>query len=376
MKILTTGGGTGGHVFPVIAVIERIREVVREDKLVEPTIYFMAPEQYVPKALFENKVIYMPCTSGKLRRYFSLRNLFDIPKTVVGGLKGLLDVYQIFPDVVFAKGGYASFPALFAARVLGIPVVIHESDSKPGRVSAWAGKFATRIALSYPSAATYFPRDRVAVTGNPVRREISVPEKEGGYEFFKLTQGIPTLLILGGSQGAARINELLIDALGDLVSEYQIIHQTGKKTFKEVQLTAQIVLEKNPHKDRYRVVEFLNDRALSYAAGIADLIISRAGSTIFEIALWGKPSIIIPIPVEISHDQTSNAFAYKAAGACEVIEEKNLSQSVFKAEISRILNDTALHTSLSEAARAFSRPDAAHKIARAVIEVGITHETK
>lgn len=376
MKILTTGGGTGGHVFPVIAVIERIREIIREDKLVEPTIYFMAPEQYVPKALFENQVIYLPCTSGKLRRYFSFQNLFDIPKTIFGGLKGLLDVYQIFPDVIFAKGGYASFPALFAARVLGIPVVIHESDSKPGRVSAWAGKFATRIALSYPSAASYFPRDRVAVTGNPVRREISVPEKEGGYEFFKLTQGVPTLLILGGSQGAARINELLIDSLNDLVSEYQIIHQTGKKTFKEVQLTAQIVLDKNPHKDRYRVVEFLNDRALSYAAGIADLIISRAGSTIFEIALWGKPSIIIPIPQEISHDQTSNAFAYKAAGACEVIEEKNLSQSVFKAEIARILGSGALQSSLSEAARNFSKPDAAHKIARAVIEVGITHETR
>ncbi len=205
MKILLTGGGTGGHVYPLIAVAQSIRKIVREEKLLDATLYYMAPSKYNEQALLENGIIYVPCFAGKIRRYFSLLNVVDLFKTATGIIRAIFDIYNIFPDIIFSKGGYVSFPALVAARLFGIPVVIHESDSKPGRVSLWSGKFAKRIALSYPQAAQYFDEKRVAHTGNPIRKEIELPLKEGSFEHFQFERELPVLLILGGSQGSQKV---------------------------------------------------------------------------------------------------------------------------------------------------------------------------
>src|SRR5271168_2021017 len=175
MKILLTGGGTGGHFYPIIAIAEELWEIGKEKKLLNPKIYYMADAPYNAKILFDHDIIFKPVTAGKIRRYFSLLNILDLFKIAIGSFQALWQLFFLFPDVVFGKGGYASFPALFAARILGIPVVIHESDSDPGRVNIWAGKFAKRIALSYPEAASYFPPGKTAFTGNPVRSEIKIP---------------------------------------------------------------------------------------------------------------------------------------------------------------------------------------------------------
>src|ERR1035437_10185213 len=149
MKILFTGGFTGGHFYPLIAVAEAVRERCKERKIIPPTMYYMAPNKYNARALFDNELEFVQIPAGKIRRYFSILNVTDLFKTAIGCVMALFKMYSLFPDVVFAKGGFASFPALFAAKMLRIPVIIHESDSKPGRVSAWAGKFAKRIAVSY-----------------------------------------------------------------------------------------------------------------------------------------------------------------------------------------------------------------------------------
>ncbi|HVU06191.1 MAG TPA: UDP-N-acetylglucosamine--N-acetylmuramyl-(pentapeptide) pyrophosphoryl-undecaprenol N-acetylglucosamine transferase [Candidatus Paceibacterota bacterium] len=373
MKILLTGGGTGGHFYPIIAIAQSIRAIAKTEKLIDASLYYMAPSQYDERALFENGIIFERSYAGKVRRYFSLWNITDALKTAVGVMKAVARVWQIYPDVVFGKGGYVSFPVLFAARVLGIPVVIHESDSHPGRVNLWAGKFAKRIALSYKEAAAYFPADKVAFTGNPVRKEIAEPIREGAREYLKLEDTIPTILILGGSQGSQRINEAIIGILPDLVKRYYVIHQTGKDNIDEMTNTSRVILNESIHRDRYKPFAYLNALALRMAAGASSLIISRAGSTIFEIALWKAPAIIIPIPEEISHDQTSNAFAYAAAGGCSVIEEVNLTPHVLAAEIERIIDKPEVADAMRAGAESFAHRDAADKIAREIIDIALTH---
>lgn len=374
MKILFTGGGTGGHFYPIIAVAQKVRDIVYEEKLIEPELFFMSTDPYNDRALLENKISFIQASAGKIRRHFSLANFTDPFKSFFGILQAIFKVYSIYPDVVFSKGGFASVPAVFAARILRIPLVIHESDSRPGRANKWAGKFATRIALSYPDALTYFPKDKTAVTGHPIRKEIIYPIKEGAREYLKLEEELPIILILGGSQGAQAINNVIIDLLPDLTKRYQIIHQTGKNNFTDSETRAKVLLEGTGREGRYKPFAYLNDIATRMAAGAADLIISRAGSTIFEIALWGTPSIIIPIPETVSHDQRTNAFTYARSGACVVIEENNLSQSVLLSEIDRLFQHPDLLTTMREKTKNFAKPDAANVIARGLIDICLQHE--
>jgi len=375
MKILFTGGGTGGHFYPIIAVAESIQKEVSNGKILAPQMYYMAPTPYNARALFDNGVEFISVPAGKIRRYFSLQNFTDLFKTAYGCLYALLRIYSIYPDVIFGKGGYTSFPALFAARILNIPVVIHESDSKPGRVNAWAGKFAKRIALSYPDAAQYFKhQDRIAYTGNPIRAELLTPLSNGAREFLNLEEDTPVILILGGSQGSQAINEIILSALPELVKSYQIIHQTGKANLEEINLTVTEVLKGNQYSYRYHPFDYLNVLALRMSAGVANVIVSRAGSTIFEIAAWGAPSIIIPLPSSISHDQTNNAFSYGRTGAASIIEENNLSTHVLIEEIGRIVSSPDISRTMRERASAFARRDSAKLIADAILDIALEHE--
>ncbi len=377
MRILFTGGGTGGHFYPIIAVVEELNQLVKDKHLLTPELYYMSPNPYNSGLLFENGVIYKRNTAGKFRRYFSVLNFFDLFKTGWGVLVSIYQVYKIYPDVVFGKGGYASFPALLAAKLLHIPVVIHESDSVPGRVSLWAGKFAEKIAVSYPEAAKYFPADRqnrIAHTGNPVRKDIADPIITGAREFLKIEDNIPIILVLGGSLGSEHINNILIEDLSKLVEKYAIIHQTGKEKFEEVKATAEAVLHSSPHIDRYKPFDYLNALAMRMSAGVASVVVSRAGSTIFEIASWGLPSIIVPIPEPISHDQRSNAFAYARAGACEVIEQGNLTASILGAEIDHLVNNLPERSKMQKAAREFYKPNAAKQIAEEILKIALSHE--
>ncbi len=382
MKILFTGGGTGGHFYPIIAIAEAINKKVEEKKILAPNLYYMAPSKYNPRALFDNEIEYIHVPSGKIRRYFSILNFLDIFKTIYGVILATIKVYNLYPDVVFGKGGYASFPALFAARILKIPVVIHESDSGPGRVNSWAAKFAEKIAISYPDAFLEFIKndksgklkDKIAFTGNPVRKDIIEPLSNGAREFLNLEEKTPIILIMGGSQGSQNINDVIIDSLGDLVNKYQIIHQTGRRNFQSVSETAKIVLKDNINAYRYHPFDYLNDLAIRMSAGVSDLIISRAGSSIFEISIWGLPSIIIPLPKEISHDQIKNAFAYAHSGACVVMEEYNLSSHILISEIDRILNNQHIIDRMRKSAKEWSHIDASGKIAEVILDIGLKHE--
>ncbi|MEK7464137.1 MAG: undecaprenyldiphospho-muramoylpentapeptide beta-N-acetylglucosaminyltransferase [Patescibacteria group bacterium] len=378
MKILFAGGGSGGHFYPIIAVAQALNEKAGEKKILPPRLYYMAPSKYNPRALFDNDIEFIPVPAGKMRRYFSILNITDVFKTLWGAFSALIKVYRLYPDVVFGKGGYASFPPIFAAKLLGIPVIIHESDSAPGRVNAWAAKFAKKIAVSYPEAANYFEKQKtqgkVAFTGNPIRKEIATPLSNGAHEFLNLEEGTPVILIVGGSQGSALINDVVIDSIGELVQRYQVIHQTGRNNFEIAKETTSIILKDDKNAYRYHPFDYLNDLALRMSAGIADVVISRAGSTIFEISAWGLPSIIIPLSKEVSHDQIKNAFSYAHTGACTVIEEQNLSSHILISEIDRIINNQSIKDRMRQGAKEFSHIDAANKIAEVIFEIALKHE--
>ncbi|OHA92098.1 MAG: hypothetical protein A3J09_01210 [Candidatus Zambryskibacteria bacterium RIFCSPLOWO2_02_FULL_51_21] len=378
MRILFTGGGTGGHFYPIISIADELKALAKDKHLLELELFYMSPTPYNPGALFEHGIEYRKNSAGKLRRSKNglnfLKNFFDLFKTGWGILTSVVQVFNLYPDVVFGKGGYASFPALLAARILFIPVVIHESDSVPGRVNLWAGKFAQRIAISYREAGQFFPPEKTAYTGQPVRKEIATPILEGAREFLQLEPDVPVVLILGGSQGSQKINGAVIEAAKTLVEKYAVIHQTGPNNFPEVKATADAVLHGSVHKDRYKVFDYLNSLALRMAAGLVSVVVSRAGSTIFEIASWGAPSIIIPINEKVSHDQRSNAFAYARSGACTVVEEMNLTPNILIAEIDRLVENHPVRDEMKAAAKAFYKPDAAKLVAEEILKIALEHE--
>jgi len=374
MKILLTGGGTGGHFYPLIAIAEQIIEITDKQKIIDLKLYYMSDSPYDKRMLFENNITYVQVPAGKMRTYSSIKNFFDIFSTATGMFLGLIRMFFIYPDVIISKGGYAAFPAVFAAKLLRIPVIVHESDSYPGRVNVWAAKFAEKIAISWPEAVEYLPKEKTALTGQPIRKDILHGDKEGSHEFFNLVPDLPVLLVLGGSQGAEKINNIILENLPELLSKYQIIHQTGLNNIEDAKSRAKFIMESNPNISRYVPVAYLNNLSTKMAAGAADIIISRAGSAIFEIASWGIPSIIIPITNSNGDHQRKNAFNYARTGACEVIEEENLTPHLLKSEIDKLISDPNKLLQMKNSALSFASPDAGAKIAQAAIDIALSHE--
>jgi UDP-N-acetylglucosamine--N-acetylmuramyl-(pentapeptide) pyrophosphoryl-undecaprenol N-acetylglucosamine transferase len=376
MKVIFTGGASGGHFYPIIAVAEALESLAYNENYVSPKMFYFGPSEYDKKLLFDNNIAYRRVIAGKQRvGYGRIQNFLGLFITFWGVLQALWHMYRIFPDVVFSKGSFTSVPVLIAARVFGIPVVIHESDSRPGRANVWAGKFATKVAVSYPEVAEFFDIDKVAVTGNPIRKELlDLPTKEEGRSFYGNRENIPTVLVMGGSLGAEKINEAMLGILTRLVEHYFVIHQTGGFNYEEINRTKDVILEGSEHKERYKPIAFLGIEETRYAAAAADLVITRAGSSLFEIAEWKVPSIIIPINLSNADHQRANAYAYTHDGAGVVIEEANLTSNIILSQIHSLFSNESIRKQMGEAAHNFARPGAAKKIAHALFDIGMKHE--
>jgi len=375
MKIVFTGGGTGGHFYPIIAVAEKVNEIIDKENIIGAKLYYISDNPYDKELLLENGLSYEEIVAGKARMHFTLKNISDLFKTFFGVINAVYKLFLIYPDVVFGKGGYASFPTILAARILRIPILIHESDSVPGRVNRWAGRFAKKVAVSFKEAAEYFPENKVAWTGYPIRIEVEHPApRSEGLQYYKLESSLPVVLIMGGSQGAELINNTVLDALPRLINNFQIIHQTGVNNFKNVVGQAKVILASSEERVRYMPFPFLHQLAVKMAAGAATIIITRAGSTLFEISSWGIPSIVIPITTTNGDHQRKNAFNYAHVGACNVIEEANMTANILVSEIERIANNKTIWNKMAENAKTYNKPDAAYKIARELVNIALSHE--
>lgn len=368
MRILFVGGGTGGHFYPLIAVAEVLRSEGNT-----PELYYMGPDPYDKQALIDSDIKFISCPAGKLRIYPSIQNFFDLFRTFFGIFIAIWKLYVLYPDVVFSKGGYTSVPVLIAARFLRIPVVIHESDAVPGRANMLAKKYAKYIAISYKEAAPHFDASRTALTGIPIRQAI-LENPSDPFSIIGLPNDLPIIYVTGGSSGAERINNIILRSLDELLPNFRIFHQVGPNKKDEVILAAKTLIRNPELESRYFVADLLDAKTVSALYSAASLIITRAGSTtLFEIALHGRPSIVIPIPEDISRDQRSNAYAYARSGAATVVEEHNLTETLLTSEIHTIMSNMEKWQSMAQAAVAFAPRDAATKIASILVSIGTEH---
>jgi UDP-N-acetylglucosamine--N-acetylmuramyl-(pentapeptide) pyrophosphoryl-undecaprenol N-acetylglucosamine transferase len=368
MRIVFVGGGTGGHFYPLIAVAEAIGEYPKK-----PECYYIGPTPYEPEVLKKNNITFVYCPAGKLRLYPSIQNFFDLFRNFFGLFVALWKLYFIYPDVIFSKGGYTSVPVLIAARLLRIPVVIHESDAVPGRANLLARKFARYVAISYPDTAKFFPKERTALTGIPIRAVLRKTDTTP-FTTLGIPDDLPLIYVTGGSLGAERINNIILRCLDELLPQCRIFHQAGAAHLDTLKVTAQSLITDPVLQSRYYLDGLITADKVNALLSGASLVISRAGSTtLFEIALHGTPSIVIPIPEDISRDQRSNAYAFASSGAATVIEERNLTETLLISEIRSIIGNSQHWQIMSAAARQFVATDASSKIAAILIQIGTEH---
>jgi len=330
----------------------------------------MGPVDGREKDLAREEIRFYGISAGKMRRYASFKNFSDTVKVIIGVLQAAWRLFFIMPDVIFSKGGFGAFPVLCIARLYRIPVVIHESDAVPGVVNHWSSAFARRIAVSFESAAKFFPPEKTAVTGSPIRTRILGGNIQDAKKEFSIMTDDPILFFVSGSQGSKKINEVLLDALSNLVKKYEVIHQTGLNNFEQVKGESSVILERL-HKEKYHPVGFLHEGALRQAFFLADLIVSRASSTIFEIAAVEKPSILVPLEGSAQDHQRVNAYEYAKAGACRVIEEQNLTPHLLLAEIEQLFENPDRMSEMRKAAQRFSAVNASEVVAREIIKIGL-----
>jgi len=372
MRIALTGGGTGGHLFPILAVVQEIKNLIGANIFQIPAgegvgveFMFLGPKTVGEEILKTEGVIHKTIMAGKLRRYAAWQNIWDIFKIPCGLVQSLWHLFWFMPNVVFSKGGYGAVPVVLAAWIWRIPIIIHESDSVPGLANKFCAFFSRRVAIAFDEAAKYFPPKKTALIGNPVRPSLFGGSKENAKQLFGLSLTKPVLLILGGSQGAQAINDLVLTSVLLVAARCEIIHQCGPAN---AELAKQMLGDQAPAD--YHLFAFLDNEQMRQALAAADLIIARAGAgTIAEIAAMGKPSILIPLPNAAADHQSKNATEFANFGGTVIMEEMNLTPHLFRSEIFSLLDKPDLLKKMSEDAKKFSRPDAAQRLAQEILNI-------
>ena len=364
-----TGGGSGGHVYPLIAVAEALEGRLKTMQAPYEFFYVGPRDQYAG-LLAQKGMTLRPIMAGKVRRYLSLENILDIPKFVIGFVQALWQLYVIMPDAVFSKGGTGAFGVVVAAWFYRIPVLIHESDAEPGLNNLLSSRFSTEVFVSFARAAKYFNPSITKVVGSPLRTELSAlrTTKELAKENLGFDPAKPLALVAGGSQGSTRINDFILANLPQIVSRTQVLHQTGQANFTDVEKLSRAALLGAGTENRYQATPYLTD-TMAMAMTAADLVISRSGSSVFELAAFGLPAILIPLAESANGHQLIDAEEFAATGAAVVIEEENLLPGIFFGQLDRILSDGALRARMSAASSKFFIPGAADAIAGDVIAV-------
>lgn len=319
IKIVFAGGGTGGHIYPGLAVADELKKIAEKNNL-KIKIYWFGNSSGMDRTLVEKSGSadrFCAIPSGKLRRYFSIKNFFDVFKIIAGIVVSFFRLLFIRPAVVFSKGGFVSVPPCFAARILRIPVFTHECDFTPGLATKINSRFASKILVSYPETVKFLPKNKqslAVVTGNPVRPVFYEADAQKGRKFLFEGKNVdlkkPVLLVLGGSLGAHQLNELVVENLAWLTEHFNVVHQCGSKDASFVPAQT----------DSYFPYPFIYEQMPDVIA-CADVILSRAGAnTVWESAVEKKPSVLIPLCGNGTRgDQVDNANFFKERGAAFVL---------------------------------------------------------
>ena len=318
-KIILTGGGTAGHVTPNLALLPSLRKEEFE-------IHYIGSYNGIERRLIEDAGIpYDGISSGKLRRYFDIKNFSD-PLRVLKGYgqaKRLMKQYR--PDIVFSKGGFVSVPVVLAAKHYKIPVIIHESDMTPGLANKICIPAAQKVCCNFPETLNYLPHDKAVLSGSPIREELLTGDRLSGLQYAGLSANRPVILVIGGSLGSVTVNHAVRSILPKLLSQFQVIHICGKGNLDESLIGT----------SGYVQYEYV-DKPLRHLFAAADLIISRAGAnSICEILALRKPNILIPLSAAASRgDQILNANSFAKQGFSTVLEEEVLTSDTLYQAVS------------------------------------------
>lgn len=371
MRIVLVGGGTGGHFNPLMAVAESLR---KKRSTEETELFYIGPGPHSKEDLLAHDITYVYCPAGKQREYRSFRNYTDIFLIIAGIFVAFVKLFTLYPDVLVSKGGYTSVPVVIAAWLLRIPIIIHESDAVVGKANKLAAPLATYIGIAHDDVAGEFPTDKVALVGMPIQSSLYTPI-EKPHQLLGIGQERKIILVTGGSQGSERLNNLVIESLDELLQNYTVLHLVGSANVKRITDSVVTLYKDERLLENYYAVGSLSREKMAAALQACSLVITRAGSTtLFETALLGKPSIIVPIPEDVSRDQRTNAYAYARGGGGIVIEEKNLEDTILDAEVKRILENSELFEKMSTAAKNFTSNASADTLADTIITIARSHE--
>ncbi|HTD20054.1 MAG TPA: undecaprenyldiphospho-muramoylpentapeptide beta-N-acetylglucosaminyltransferase, partial [Ktedonobacteraceae bacterium] len=359
MKVLVSGGGTGGHIYPALAVATQLV------KQYQAEILYLGSDdglenELAPAAGFPLVIV----KAGKLRRYISWQTLTGVARIPVGMAQAAGIVRKFNPDVVFTSGGYVAVPAGLGARLNGVPLLMHQQDVPPNLSNKLIAPLATRISVAFADSLAYFPKRKTLQLGNPVRQEMldmrSVSPQEARRK-LELEADLPLLLVTGGSQGARHLNQVVCRALPELLTHCQVLQISGKYLYEETRELSGQTMTQLPEdiKRRYRLVPYLNAE-MPAAIQAAELVLCRSGAaTLSELAVLGKPSLLVPLPPAIgSSPQEANAEMFSRRAAAQVIRDADLEPEVLVKRVISILSSKALLASMSEATRVFAKPDA------------------
>lgn len=367
-KVVITGGGTGGHVFPLIAVLREMRRI--SPNLLD--IYYIGPkDKWAKLYISEEDVKLKGILSGKLRRYITPKsivlNILDFFKLTIGIFQSFFILLFMSPDLVFSKGGFGALPVVLMAKLLQISVFSHESDSIPGLANRIGAKMSLKTFISFPQTEYLNPRKTILV-GNPIRRELFGGSTKKSKDVFDLTGDKPVLFIYPGSQGSERINDIVLLTLPQLLNQFEIIHHCGTENYEEVRAESKVVASEELRRF-YHPLPFLNEEKLREAYFSADIIIARSSAgTIFEGAALKKAMVLIPLPESAQNHQQKNAYRLDQKGAVVVLEESALKPQYFINKLEYLINHETELNRLRERIGKFAKPEAAKVIAHYLIE--------
>lgn len=308
-RIVLTGGGTAGHVTPNIALIPRLKELQYD-------IHYIGSYDGIEKKLIEEMQIpYYGISSGKLRRYFDVKNFTDPFKVLKGFGEARHILSEIKPDILFSKGGFVTVPVVLASKRLHIPAIIHESDLTPGLANKICIPSAAKVCCNFPETLSHLPEGKAVLTGSPIRQELMEGNRIAALDFCHFTANKPVILVMGGSLGSAAINDTIRGVLPELLKTYQVIHLCGKGKLDES-------LTNTPGYAQFEYIK----KELRDLFALADIVISRAGANaICELLALHKPNILIPLSAKASRgDQILNARSFEAQGFSIVLEEEEV----------------------------------------------------
>ncbi len=363
MKVIIAGGGTGGHLFPGIAVAEELKNSA---SLPENSIIFVGTKHGIESRIIPKEPYPLELIRAK---GFAGKSFFEKIRSLATFVQGIYDARRIFrsikPDIVIGIGGYASVAMVLVAHFRGIPTIILEQNSTPGMANKFLGRFADAIAVTYQDSISHFPSHKTYLTGNPVRRNIIKRNEDPDYSIFSLHKGIFTVLIFGGSAGASSINQAMIAALNhmqDLKKNIQIIHQSGSKDYEKV-------------TEAYRrqnfnafVAPFLYHMSEAYS--LADIIICRAGATtLAEITAVGRAAVLIPYPFAASGHQEANARKLADMGAAKIILDKELNGDILSKTIRHLFSEKKARMEMQKVSSALGKTDAGEKIVEIILSL-------